>query len=75
MSASVLEDYMTCYDAEDRSKPGEAERFTAFGYDELVARDKANLDIFWLRDETLEGAENRSSDFLHRRSVTRFSPA
>ena len=24
------------------------------GYDELVARDKAGLDIFWLKDESLE---------------------
>src|SRR5260221_5867980 len=29
-------------------------RWRRFGYDELVARDKANLDIFWLRDESLE---------------------
>ncbi|MHB8192628.1 MAG: hypothetical protein ACYDGL_05075 [Bellilinea sp.] len=29
-----------------------------FDYDELVARDKANLDIFWLRDESLEDSAN-----------------
>ena len=27
-------------------------------YDELVARDKASLDIIWLRDESLEDTEN-----------------
>ena len=27
-------------------------------YDELLARDKVNLDIFWLRDETLEESAN-----------------
>jgi type I restriction enzyme M protein len=32
----------------------ESERFKAFTYDELVARDKTNLDITWLRDESLE---------------------
>lgn len=32
----------------------ETERFESFTYDELVARDKANLDITWLRDESLE---------------------
>jgi type I restriction enzyme M protein len=58
ISASVLEDFVTCYHAEDRSKPGAAEGFRAFGYDELVARDKADLGIFWLEDESLEGAEN-----------------
>jgi type I restriction enzyme M protein len=34
------------------------ERFRAFTYDELVQRDKANLDIFWLKDESLEDSEN-----------------
>jgi len=32
----------------------ETERFTAFTYDEQIARDKANLDIIWLRDESLD---------------------
>ena len=27
-------------------------------YDELVARDKVNLDITWLRDESLEDLDN-----------------
>ena len=31
-----------------------AGRWRAFTYDELMARDKVNLDIFWLRDESLE---------------------
>jgi type I restriction enzyme M protein len=26
----------------------------AFNYDELIARDKCSLDIFWLTDESLE---------------------
>ena len=36
----------------------ESERFKAFGYDELVARDKVNLDITWLRDESFEDLDN-----------------
>jgi type I restriction enzyme M protein len=36
----------------------ETERVRAFSYDELTARDKASLDIFWLRDESLEDSEN-----------------
>ncbi len=36
----------------------ESERFHAFTYDELMARDKANLDITWLRDDTLDDASN-----------------
>ena len=27
-------------------------------YDELVSRDKASLDIFWLKDESLEASDN-----------------
>ena len=41
-----------------RSERVESERFHSFGYDELVARDKANLDITWLRDESLEDLDN-----------------
>ena len=33
-------------------------RWRAFAYDELVKRDKVNLDIFWLRDESLEDSDN-----------------
>ena len=29
-----------------------------FTYDDLVARDKASLGIFWLRDESLEDTDN-----------------
>lgn len=34
------------------------ERFKAFTYEELIARDKANLDITWLRDPSLDDADN-----------------
>ena len=29
-----------------------------FTYDEVVARDKTNLDLFWLKDDTLDDTEN-----------------
>jgi type I restriction enzyme M protein len=29
-------------------------RWRPFTYDEILARDKVSLDLFWLRDETLE---------------------
>ncbi|MDE2590886.1 MAG: SAM-dependent DNA methyltransferase, partial [Patescibacteria group bacterium] len=32
--------------------------FKAFSYDELIKRDKNSLDIFWLKDESLEDTEN-----------------
>jgi len=30
----------------------------SFTYDELVKRDKVSLDIFWLKDESLEDSAN-----------------
>jgi type I restriction enzyme M protein len=30
----------------------------SYAYEELAARDKASLDLFWLRDESLEGADS-----------------
>ncbi len=53
-----LQDFVDCYNADNRHEREESERFHAFTYDELVARDKASLDIFWLKDESLEDSEN-----------------
>jgi type I restriction enzyme M protein len=36
----------------------ETERFKSFTYDELIKRDKVNLDIFWLKDDALEDSAN-----------------
>ena len=33
-------------------------RLALSDFDELIARDKTNLDIFWLKDESLEDTEN-----------------
>ncbi|BBF65707.1 hypothetical protein AFERRID_19250 [Acidithiobacillus ferridurans] len=33
-------------------------------YEDLVSRDKASLDIVWLRDESLEDAENLPAPVL-----------
>lgn len=52
---------MTCYNPANRQERSETDRFKAFTYGELIARDKASLDIFWLRDESLEGTENLPS--------------
>jgi type I restriction enzyme M protein len=53
-----LDDFVACCRPENRHKRKESERFHAFGYDELAKRDKANLDIFWLKDESLEESAN-----------------
>ena len=45
---------MACYTPDNRRERQETERFRRFAYDDLVKRDKASLDIFWLRDESME---------------------
>jgi type I restriction enzyme M protein len=37
---------------------GEEGRWRCFSYDEIAKRDKMNLDIFWLKDKSLEDSEN-----------------
>ena len=32
--------------------------FDSYAYDEIIKRDKANLDIFWLRDKSLEDSDD-----------------
>jgi len=58
---SDFDEFIECFKADDRSKRRESkskERWKSFAYDELIARDKTNLDIFWLKDESLEDTEN-----------------
>ena len=58
LTRADLDDFVGCYHADDPTARQETERFRAFDYEELVARDKTSLDIFWLRDESLEDTEN-----------------
>jgi len=52
-------DYLLFVDQKPNSSEDTAEgRWRAFDYQELIARDKANLDIFLLRDESLEDSAN-----------------
>ena len=53
-----LQDFVDSYKPGTRAQRVESERFKPFTYDDLMARDKANLDIIWLKDDSLEDAEN-----------------
>ncbi len=60
---SDLDEFVSCYRPENRhareetwSPENPGGRWRAYGYDELAARDKASLDVFWLPDESLEDA-------------------
>jgi type I restriction enzyme M protein len=53
-----LDDFVSCYNPQNRHQRKETERFKSFTYDDLLKRDKVNLDIFWLKDEALEDSAN-----------------
>ena len=54
-----LDDFVESYlPGKSRSERLETERFRPFTHAELVARDKANLDLIWLKDDTLEDIDN-----------------
>lgn len=62
---SDLDEFVACYRPENRHqrKPTWSEknpegRWRAFDYEELLKRDKVNLDIFWLKDKSLEESDD-----------------
>ena len=58
LARADLDDFVACYNLEDRQVRRETECFRQFSYEELMKRDKVNLDIFWLRDESMEDTAN-----------------
>ena len=60
-----LDEFVACYNPANRhdrqptwSEENSQGRWRSYSYEELAARDKANLDIFWLRDESIEDSAN-----------------
>lgn len=60
-----LNDFVKCYNPENRfdrketwSEKNPDGRWRCFDYDEISKRDKTNLDIFWVKDESLEDIDN-----------------
>jgi type I restriction enzyme M protein len=65
LTRADLDEFVTLYhvaNRHDRKPTWSAEnpdgRWRAYGYEELIARDKASLDIFWLEDESLAESDN-----------------
>jgi len=63
-----LDDFVACYHADNRhdrtatwDEANPEGRWRSFSFDELTQRDKASLDIFWLRDTSLEDSANLPS--------------
>lgn len=60
LTEDYFADFLDCYGPHPTPKPGarrETERFQCFTRQEIAARDD-NLDIFWLKDESLDDPED-----------------
>jgi type I restriction enzyme M protein len=53
LTSADLGDFVECY----RTRK-ETERFRRYTYEELIERDKLNLDLFWLKDDSLEDIDS-----------------
>ena len=65
LTRSDLDEFVACYLPGDRHKRKATwsaakpdGRWRSFSVEELLQRDKVSLDIFWLRDESLEDSAN-----------------
>jgi len=65
MKFEHLKEFIECYHPENRHQRKETwseenpdGRWRKFTYDELIARDKTSLDLFWLRDDSLADLDN-----------------
>lgn len=64
-----LDEFVDDFKPGNRGKRKESERFKAFTYEEIIARDKANLDIIWLKDDSLEDAADLPSPEILAREI------
>jgi type I restriction enzyme M protein len=65
LARADLDDFVACFHPGNRfertaswSEEKQDGRWRSYAYEELMARDEVNLDIFWLRDESLEDSAN-----------------
>jgi len=60
-----LQEFIDCYNPANRhdrketwSEENQEGRWRKYGYEEIAARDKTSLDIFWLKDKSLTDLDN-----------------
>ena len=65
MQLEDLQDFIDCYGQANRNDRKETwteenpqGRWRKFSYEEIISRDKTNLDIFWLKDKSLADLDN-----------------
>ena len=67
-----LDEFVECYKpGRPRGERVESERFMAFTYDELMARDKVNLDLVWLKDDSIEDVADLPAPEVLAREIMR----
>lgn len=71
-----MQDFINCYHPENRHERQETERFKYYRYEDLIARDKASLDIFWLKDDSLDNLDDLPSpDVLQQEIIEHLEAA
>ena len=58
LQAADLQDFVACYRVGQQGQRQQTERFKRFAVAELLQRDKLNLDIFWLKDDSLDDVDS-----------------
>ena len=65
LKREALDEFVSLFNPENRhkrkatwSEKNPDGRWRAYDYEELIQRDKCSLDVFWLRDESLEANDN-----------------
>ena len=61
-----LQEFINCYNPENRHQRANTwdeesnpeGRWRRYSYEEILARDKTSLDIFWLKDKSLTDLDN-----------------
>jgi type I restriction enzyme M protein len=65
MTDKDLDDFVTCYNSENRhnrketwSEENSDGRFRKYTVEEILERDKTSLDLFWIKDKSLADLDN-----------------
>ena len=69
-----LTDFINCYRADDLNLRKETASFRRFSYSEIIARDKANLDIIW-QQETINATQGETPQDIMKKILKDLSEA
>jgi type I restriction enzyme M protein len=65
LTVKDLKEFIDCYNPENInertetwSKENPDGRWRCYSYEEILERDKTNLDIFWIKDKSLDDLDN-----------------